>query len=206
MFNLLFKLLFHVDRDCDEVGEWRNESYDPDKHWDSNRAQLRYRTECCYGEKMGMLKELIEVGLPFDLLVPCPDFELEREMERKVIAAGKEEMDEEMGEEFYRSLSKAEKKARNNIDEACAVYSPIQKTKKDRKRFGCSSTGEVKTEDFWKHIRSLWANQLRSCQDFLSVRSLISDGKRREKGAEKQAAGEIESSSSDEDAADKYFL
>ena len=96
-----------------------------------------------------MLKTLIEVGLPQALLVPQIDTSLDAKITKEANDKGMTEPDAHMMRTYYKSLSRTERKARDQIYDACSFYNSV-----------CKEEDTVTVEDFVnKYINGLWKEQ-----------------------------------------------
>jgi hypothetical protein len=145
----IFQVLFHIDRTDDEVGVWRGPGYDPNKYAGDKEEQRLHRAQFCYKEKVKMLKTLIEVGLPQALLVPQLDTSLDAKITKEANDKGMDAPDAHMMRTYYKSLPRTERKARDQIYDACSFYNSVSKEEET-----------VTVEDFVnKYICGLWKEQ-----------------------------------------------
>ena len=145
----IFQVLFHIDRTSDEFGVWRGPGYDITKYTRGKEEQRLHRAQFCYKEKVKMLKTLIEVGLPQALLVPQIDTSLDAKITKEANDKGMTEPDAHMMRTYYKSLSRTERKARDQIYDACSFYNSV-----------CKEEDTVTVEDFVnKYINGLWKEQ-----------------------------------------------
>jgi hypothetical protein len=145
----IFQVLFHIDRTSDEFGVWRGPGYDHTKYTGGKEEQRLHRAQFCYKEKVKMLKTLIEVGLPQALLVPQIDTSLDAKITKEANDKGMTEPDASMMRTYYKSLTRTERKARDQIYDACSFYNSV-----------CKEEDTVTVEDFVnKYISGLWKEQ-----------------------------------------------
>jgi hypothetical protein len=145
----IFQVLFHIDRTGDEFGVWRSAGYDPTKYTGGKEEQRLHRAQFCYKEKVEMLKTLIEVGLPQALLIPQIDTSLDAKITKEASDKGMAEPDAHMMRIYYKSLTRTERKARDQIYDACSFYNSV-----------CKEEDTVTVEDFInKYIAGLWKEQ-----------------------------------------------
>jgi hypothetical protein len=96
-----------------------------------------------------MLKTLIQVGLPQVLLVPQIDTSLDAKITKEANDKGMTEPDAHMMRTYYKSLTRTERKARDQIYDACSFYNSV-----------CKEEDTVTVEDFVnKYIAGLWKDQ-----------------------------------------------
>jgi hypothetical protein len=141
----LFYMLFHIEGMGDEFGVWRAPNYDPERYWDSNRSQRKYRAHCCFKQKQTMLKAMIKAGLPQELFLP----QLDLEKHKTAVAEAKAQGKDELPDSFWQSLSKAENRATSAILQANAEFNDYRKRGK-----------KVTYIDFYEnHAQALWKDQ-----------------------------------------------
>mmetsp|Transcript_41200 Transcript_41200/g.67638 ORF Transcript_41200/g.67638 Transcript_41200/m.67638 type:complete len:558 (-) Transcript_41200:199-1872(-) len=145
----MFKRIFDADEYA-SLPKWAGDIEEEDLMWESRHDKCRMRAESAYKVQMKMLDLLIHLGFPFELFFPTePPVELEARLRKEKKLKTRQECND-----FRKSLSKEQAKAREVAYLACSAYNSIQESEPETLALG----------DYYRKLKSRWEDGQESVQ------------------------------------------
>ncbi|KAL7529592.1 hypothetical protein ACHAWF_003042 [Thalassiosira exigua] len=137
----MFRRIFHAV-DWADFPKWAGEMDEEELVWECKRERYRMRSESAYKVQMEMLDVLIALGFPFELFFPTePPVYVEERLEEEKKLETRQQL-----QDFVRGLSEGERKARQDLLEACSGYNSTKGKEPDMLTGG----------DFYRKLKSRW--------------------------------------------------
>jgi len=152
----VFKRIFEADEYAN-FPQWAGDADEDELIYESSRERRRLRAASAYVEQMKMLDFLISLGFPFELFFPT---ENPIECEDKLREEKKLETIQQC-RDYQKSLSKEERKVRDDCYKACSAYNYMQESEYDEDDSE-EEESEPKTltlGDFYRQLKARWDGQ-----------------------------------------------